>query len=262
MNFGGLRGGRVDNDTSILATPQEKKAAVAKLIKKMTAPALIAENGDGNINAPLPLGIRVVGQPQGENVKLSGLPVDTRLTNGVLSGVGEWRVAVQDLPMTVVIPPHDYVGQIDSVAELPGDNGEPGLRGGVHLLWTQITPGIAAKLATTGSNASPVVDGAAREPARQMDPKEIAALVKRGEELASFGDIAAARLLLQRAAEARDPRAAYQLAATYDPIVTKQLGRNSVAPDLALARIWYQRARDWGSQEAPKQLEALATAGR
>ena len=65
-----------------------------------------------------------------------------------------------------------------------------------------------------------------------------------------------------RGAEAHNARAAFELAATYDPIVIRQLGNNSARPDLALARAWYQRARDWGSPDAPKQLEALASADR
>jgi hypothetical protein len=44
--------------------------------------------------------------------------------------------------------------------------------------------------------------------------------------------------------------------------VIKQLGNNSARPDLALARAWYQRAREWGSPDAAKQLEALASAER
>ena len=100
------------------------------------------------------------------------------------------------------------------------------------------------------------------KPSRQIDPKEIAGLIKRGEELASSGDLPAARLLLQRVAEAHNARAAFELAATYDPIVIRQLGNNSARPDLALARAWYQRAREWGSPDAAKQLDALASAER
>src|SRR5262249_33208408 len=53
----------------------------------------------------------------------------------------------------------------------------------------------------------------------QFERQRVAFLVNRGEELIAQGDIAAARLLLQRAAEARDARAAFALAATYDPIM-------------------------------------------
>jgi hypothetical protein len=62
--------------------------------------------------------------------------------------------------------------------------------------------------------------------------------------------------------EAHNARAAFELAATYDPIVIRQLGNNSARPDLALARAWYQRAREWGSPDGAKQLDALASAER
>jgi hypothetical protein len=244
---------------ALLATPQERKAeAVTKLIKKMTAPGLAVDDGDGNINEPLPLGVKITGHPQGETVNLSGLSADTKLTTGAAAGAGEWHVSVNDLPVTAVIPPHDFVGQMKIVAELPAGSGEHISRSAVRLTWRQKAAGGAASLHASGANAS--ARGATQETARQLDPKEIAALIKRGEELVSNGDIPAARLLLQRAAEAHDARAAFELAATYDPVATGQVGHHSVAPDLALARAWYQKARDWGSLEAPKQLEALASA--
>ena len=52
---------------------------------------------------------------------------------------------------------------------------------------------------------------------RALDRDEIANLIKRGQELATQGDIAGARLLLRRAAEAGDAQAMQALGATYDP---------------------------------------------
>ena len=92
---------------------------------------------------------------------------------------------------------------------------------------------------------------------RNLDPKEILVLVKRGQELLASGDILSARLLLQRAAEARDARAALLLGTTYDPALLKQFGANGLA-DVAQARNWYQKARQWGEPDAQRQLEALA----
>ena len=65
--------------------------------------------------------------------------------------------------------------------------------------------------------------------------------------------------MLQRAAEAADPRAALVLAATYDPLVLADLGVGSLGPDLALARAWYHKARSFGSTDAPRRLELLAS---
>lgn len=98
------------------------------------------------------------------------------------------------------------------------------------------------------------------EPARQIKPEVIAAMLSRAELLLSTGDVPAARLLLQRAAEAHNARAAFELAATYDPMMIKSSGNIGPRPDVALAKAWYQKARDWGSPDAGKQLYALRSA--
>ena len=56
---------------------------------------------------------------------------------------------------------------------------------------------------------------------RQTDREEVAILLKRGKELIASGDIAAARLALQRAGDANDVEATLALAATYDPHVLR-----------------------------------------
>jgi TPR repeat protein len=93
---------------------------------------------------------------------------------------------------------------------------------------------------------------------RALPPDEIAAFLKRGQELAASGDIAAARVVLLRAAEARDPKAALALAATFDPINLERFRAYGVVPDVALARRWYEKAKEFGSEEAPQRLEMLA----
>ena len=47
---------------------------------------------------------------------------------------------------------------------------------------------------------------------REIDPDEVAGFVKRAQELLATGDLQAGRLLLLRAAEARNARAALLLA--------------------------------------------------
>ena len=47
----------------------------------------------------------------------------------------------------------------------------------------------------------------------------------------------------------------------YDPIVLKQLGIRGVVPDLAQARSWYEKAKEYGSEEAPRRLQALVGQG-
>jgi hypothetical protein len=93
---------------------------------------------------------------------------------------------------------------------------------------------------------------------RTLDSEEIAVLVKRGQDLLSTGDIAAARAVLLRAAEARDPKAALALAATFDPVVLQKIGvYGIVVADILSARSWYEKAKEFGSEEAPRRLEML-----
>jgi TPR repeat protein len=87
-------------------------------------------------------------------------------------------------------------------------------------------------------------------------------LLRRGEAFLATGDIAAARLVLQRAAEAGDARAALTLAETYDPIMLEKLGIQGLASDIAVARTWYERAKEFGSAEAMQRLGILASRAR
>jgi len=97
---------------------------------------------------------------------------------------------------------------------------------------------------------------------RRLDREEITVLLNRGKHLIANGDLAAARLVLQRAAEANDAEAALALAATYDPIVLRELKVYGLAADDAMARAWYQRARELGSTAALQRLEMLTIGAR
>ena len=99
---------------------------------------------------------------------------------------------------------------------------------------------------------------ASRPPASADDASEIAAKMKIGAELMASGDITAARMMFERAAEAGEAAAAFALAETYDPVVLRRLHlRGGIAPDVALARRWYEKARDLGSIAAPDRIVRL-----
>ena len=100
------------------------------------------------------------------------------------------------------------------------------------------------------------------EPIHHLDASEITALLKRADSLIASGDVAAARLVLRRAAEAGEARAAMTLAGSYDPTVLEKLGVHGVVPDLAMARSWYEKARRFGAAEATSQLDRLANRQR
>jgi hypothetical protein len=95
-------------------------------------------------------------------------------------------------------------------------------------------------------------------PVRVLDPEQIALLVKQGEQLVAAGDLVAARVVFQRAAESGDVAAAVALAATYDPTVLARLGVVGIDGDVEKARSWYRKAESMGSAEATRRLRILA----
>jgi hypothetical protein len=93
-----------------------------------------------------------------------------------------------------------------------------------------------------------------------LDPDVVASLLRRADALIASGDVAAARLVLRRAADAGNARAAMTLAGTYDPEFLEKLGGvHGIVPDVAMARSWYEKAKKFGSAEAPQRLEMLAS---
>ena len=95
-------------------------------------------------------------------------------------------------------------------------------------------------------------------PTHTLQPDEIAVLLEQGENFVTAGDLAGARLVFQRAAEAGDATAALALGATYDPIMLARLGALGIAADVHKARSWYEKARAYGSPDAAYRLEQLA----
>jgi hypothetical protein len=104
--------------------------------------------------------------------------------------------------------------------------------------------------------ANPVAPPAAPT-ARRLDPDELEVLLKRARNLLAIGDVASARLLLERAADAQDVNAALMLARTYDPEVLGTSDARSITPDPEQARIWYRRAADLGSEHAQQRLAQM-----
>jgi hypothetical protein len=216
------------------------------------------------------------------------------LTAGRRASENEWRVPAQIISDAAIIPPTDFVGEMNLSAELRGTDGAALVTTFFRLTWTSAQPGSAAVAAASTAAAPPTppappapVAAAPQQPLaiaqpqaiaspppaapavatpqapaetiRELSPNEIAALVRRAQELLASGDLQGARLLLTRAADAHDARAALLLAKTFDPTASSQFSAADAGPDLVQARNWYQRAREWGSPEAQRQLDALAS---
>jgi hypothetical protein len=118
----------------------------------------------------------------------------------------------------------------------------------------------AAAPATAPMAALPTVvapPAVAAPPARRIDSDQLATMMQRAKSMLAVGDIASARLLLERVAEAPDANAALMLAQTYDPQVLGTSDVRNITPEPAKARAWYQKAAQLGSADAQRRLAQL-----
>jgi len=114
-------------------------------------------------------------------------------------------------------------------------------------------PPTAARMAAPAPSPSTVAS---------PDRDEVAALLTRARTYLSAGDVAAARLVLRRAAERDDAQAALALGGTYDPVVLRRLGIINFHSDPAQARDWYRKAAELGSADASLRLDQLVQTDR
>jgi hypothetical protein len=98
----------------------------------------------------------------------------------------------------------------------------------------------------------------ARPQVRELDAQSIKVLMQQGEQFVASGDLVAARLVYRRAAESGNAAAALALGATFDPVVLAKIGVKGMGADIEKARSWYEKAKEFGSPDAPRRLEMLA----
>jgi hypothetical protein len=96
------------------------------------------------------------------------------------------------------------------------------------------------------------------KPIRDLDPNSIKLLLQQGEQFMGSGDLVSARLVYRRAAESGSAAAALALGATYDPVALSKIGLRGTWADIEKARGWYEKAKEFGSPDAPGRLETLA----
>lgn len=98
----------------------------------------------------------------------------------------------------------------------------------------------------------------AAEPPVASDQGKVAArLILRARALLDQGNIGAARVVLELAAEKDNAQATFMLAETYDPAVLSSWGAYGTRSEAAKARELYAKAQRSGIREATARLEAL-----
>jgi hypothetical protein len=262
-----LRFPRASADSLSLA---EKKGEPAN---HEAAQLIINEATARPVDQPVPLGVSVASASDLYFLKVSGLPKGTALSAGVSAGDDGWLLYANDSKDTVIRPPPHFVGVMElTVSLIVGIDVDASETRPLRFEWVAEKvaeiklPGEPRSEAKVQDEAPPLAKVQDEAPPaaksssqtiRQLSPDETAALLKRGNELIASGDLAAARLVLRRAAEAGNARAAFALAGTYNPITLGELHVHGLSPDLATARHWYERANELGSSDASRELQVL-----
>jgi hypothetical protein len=242
-------GQKLISDIPSLTTPSHEGSS----IEIPAYPArLIVASQKGFANEPVPLGISLEDASGGETVTVAGLANGAELSLGTSLGLAGWVVPASDLDKTFVGAPKGFVGVMDATVNLRSASGQPLRSQALRLEWIEkkekeegFMPAVRPPEPTPG--------------VLPLDPQQIAALIKRGQDRLMYGDIASARLFFKRAANAGDAQAALDLGMTFDSIFLAQRGVLGLAPDATQAREWYDKAIKLGSTEASRNLERLTS---
>lgn len=93
--------------------------------------------------------------------------------------------------------------------------------------------------------------------AAAVDTQQAEALLARGDDMMATGDVVAARLFYQRAAELGSAAAATAVGQTYDPGVLELLRVRGARGDVQVAAEWYRKAIAAGDRQAEIRLKRL-----
>jgi hypothetical protein len=246
------------------------------------APTIVAEPAS---QAPLVIRVSPVDALPGNTfVRLRGFPASVSLTEGYAIAPGAWAIPLLGLSSLRAIVPAGVSGRNEISISLVGVDGttlaesrtalviaaptpppervvpEPQPRPTVPLVAPserflpeppprQIAPAVA----------SPPVRRTAPAPALSDDDRARAErMLAQGAKHLEQGNIGAARMFFQRAAEAGLAAGAIKMGTTYDPVeLARQSALAGVSGDRKEARKWYERARDLGAPDAEDRLGRL-----
>ena len=96
-------------------------------------------------------------------------------------------------------------------------------------------------------------------PPLPLEEEEI--LLAKGKDVLRQGGIAAARLIFEELARRGSAAGALALARSYDPTYVAQSPASALAPNMALALKWYERAAELGNPDAKRRLAEIAPGG-
>jgi TPR repeat protein len=226
----------------------------------------VAPGGD----APLAIQISPAASvPRKAILLIRGLPSTSTLSDGRLFESGVWGVpASGNVELTITTTPGAR-GRNDLTIALVTIEGTLLAEARSSLVIREsaaaLPTGSVDASGRTLNTAAPARDIPAPQapPVARLTPQQsqqLQAMMRKGDEQMNVGNVSSARLLYRHAAESGLAAAALALAATYDAEELRKLRViGGVQPDQKQAQLWYEKARELGSDEARDRLQRLGS---
>jgi hypothetical protein len=230
-----------------------------------------------------PLGIRVgptAALPRSSFLRIRGLPPMASLSEGHAIAPGSWAIPITAVDNLSVMMAPDGPARSDIVVTLVSVEGAvlAEARSTLTVAATgspgrgvQTEPDVKAPANVTILRAGteppnetrPSISGPGLRSSPSMTPQDrerAVRLMQKGEEHLAEGNVSAARLMFERAADVGLAQGAMALAATFDETELARLSvRGGIHPDAKEARRWYERALQLGAADAEPRLRRLGS---
>jgi hypothetical protein len=219
----------------------------------------------------MPLGISVgplATLPRSSFLRIRGLPPTASLSEGHAIAPGSWAIPIAAVDNLSVLMAPDAPARSDLVVTLVSVEGAVLAEARSTLtLAAAGLPGRAvqrepsANTGTLPNETRPTISGSGlRSGLTPEDRQRATRLLQKGEEHLAEGNVSAARLMFERAADVGLAQAAMALAATFDATELARLSvRGGIQPDAKEARRWYERALQLGAADAEPRLRRLGS---
>jgi hypothetical protein len=211
-------------------------------------------------------------------IRLHGLPPEVAVSDAYSIAPGSWAVALAALPNLKIILPAGVSGRSNIVITLVALDGT--VLAEVKCVLDVAAP---AQHQSERRTPAPPSDASMLRPATRIEaspgaaephgpaPPAVAAppmaprdleraqrLMEKGNQELEGGNVSAARLFYEYAADVGLADAAMALAATFDASELAKLNVRGIAPNAKEAQRWYERARQLGAAEADQRVRRLS----
>jgi hypothetical protein len=257
---------------SSLAQTQVQTLVQASAQPSITVPPAVAAEAASQAAFPIRVG-PPNAVPHNSFVRLRGLPPMAALSEGHSIAPGAWAVSLAALSNLKITLPAGSSGRSEIVVTLVAidgsvlaeakstlavaaaqkpDKGQAQREPGAPAIASILRAGVAE-----GAERGTAPPQPGTPPTTPQDRERALRLVKKGDEQLGEGNVAAARLFYERAAESGLAQGAMALASTFDGVELARLGVRGIQPDAKEARRWYERARQLGASDAEERLRRI-----